>query len=44
MEYDVISNALETFQITTIPTPLNINTNNLEYYYTFNDKNLVVYI
>ena len=38
MEYDVISNNLETFNITTTPTPLNINTDNLQYYYTFNSK------
>jgi hypothetical protein len=38
MKYDVISNALETFNITTTPTPLNINTLYLEYYYTFKDK------
>jgi hypothetical protein len=36
MEYSVISNALETFNITTNPTLYTLNTVNLDYYYTFN--------
>jgi hypothetical protein len=38
MQYDILSNALETYNITTNPTSLIINNDNLEYYYTFNDK------
>jgi hypothetical protein len=41
MQYDVLSNSVETFNITTTPTPLNINTDYLEYYYTINSKDFI---